>query len=333
MFGFSQIKEILEDNDSFVISTHVNPDADAIGSELAFYFLLKRMGKNVHIINNNSTPYNLEFLDKDSVIQKYQSDIHDEIINSVDVIVLLDLNHLGRIVRMEDSVRKSGKLFLCIDHHQHPENFSENMFIDDTFSSTGEIIFDFIKETKLTTVDYEIALPIYTAIMTDTGSFRFERTTPNLHRKTAELLEAGVVPKDVFTEVYDNGRIGKIKLLGEALVSLTTNSTGEIGYITITQDTLIKTGADETDVDGFVNFCLSTKESLVGILFFELKNGIKISFRSKVKIPVNELAAEFGGGGHFHAAGARLYDVKLEDYMDKVINKAEEYINKYRASK
>ena len=177
MFGFSQIKEILENNNSFLISTHVNPDADAIGSELAFYYLLKRLGKTVFIINNNSTPYNLEFLDKDSVIKKYDKDIHDEIINSVDVIVVLDLNHLSRVVRMEESVRNSGKIFLCIDHHQNPENFSEFMFIDDSFSSTGEIIFDFIKETKLANIDYEIALPIYAAIMTDTGSFRFERTT------------------------------------------------------------------------------------------------------------------------------------------------------------
>lgn len=333
MYGFSQIKEIINNNNSFLISTHVNPDADAIGSELAFYLLLKRIGKEVYIINNNSTPYNLEFLDKDSVIKKYNKEVHDEIINNVDVIVVLDLNHLSRIVRMEESVRNSGKLFLCIDHHQNPENFSENMFIDDSYSSTGEIIFDFIKETKLTKLDYELALPIYTAIMTDTGSFRFERTTPALHRKTAELLEAGVNPKEVFTEVYDNGKIGKLKLLGEALVSLSTNSTGEVGYIIITQEILKKTGADEADVDGFVNYCLATKDSKIGILFFELTNGLKISFRSKTEIPVNKLAGEFGGGGHFHAAGARLFNVKLDDYVKKVVAEAEKYIKQYQAKK
>ena len=331
MIDFSQIKEFINKHNSFLITTHVNPDADAIGSEIAFYHLLKRLGKDVFIINNNSTPYNLEFLDKDNVIKKYEKEIHDEIIRKVDVIVVLDLNHLGRIVRMEKSVREFGKNFLCLDHHQHPEDFSEYMFIDDSFSSTGEIIFDFIKETKLTNIDYEIALPIYTAIMTDTGSFRFERTTPELHRKAAELLEAGVNPKEVFTEVYDNGQIGKLKLLGEALVSLSTNSTGEVGYMTITQDILNKTGADETDVDGFVNYCLATRESKVGILFFELRNGLKISFRSKTKIPVNQLAAEFGGGGHFHAAGTRLFDVNFEEYVDKVIKEAEKYIKKYQA--
>ncbi|MBU2492534.1 MAG: DHH family phosphoesterase [Bacteroidetes bacterium] len=333
MIDFSHIKEILNNNNSFLITTHVNPDADAIGSELAFYHLLKRLGKEPYIVNNNSTPYNLEFLDKTSLIQMYNKEVHDNIINSVDVIVFLDLNHLSRVVRMEETVRNSGKIFLCIDHHQNPENISEFMFVDESFSSTGEIIFDLIKETKLTDIDYEIALPIYAAIMTDTGSFRFERTTADLHRKTAELLEAGVTPKDVFNEVYDNGNLGKLKLLGEALVSLNTNSTGEIGYIIITQDILKKTGADETDVDGFVNYCLSTKNSKIGILFFELNNGIKISFRSKSDIPVNKLAAEFGGGGHFHAAGTRLFDVSLEEYVNKVIMEAEKYLIKYQAQK
>lgn len=314
-----------------MITTHVNPDADALGSELAFYYILKRLNKTVHIINNNSTPNNLEFLDKDSVIKKYDKEIHDGIINNIDVVLFLDLNHINRTVRMEESIRNSGKIFVCIDHHQHPENFSEFMFINDFYSSTGEIIFDFIKETKIVILDYEIALPIYAAIMTDTGSFRFERTTPELHRKVAELLETGVNPKEVFSEIYDNGKIGKLKLLGEALVSLSTNSTGEVGYIIITQEVLNRTGADETEVDGFVNYCLATKDSKIGILFFELKNGIKISFRSKTKIPVNELAAEFGGGGHFHAAGTRLYNVKLDEYVEKVIKEAEKYIKKYQA--
>ena len=333
MINFSQIKKIIEKNNSFVITTHVNPDADALGSELAFYYILKRMNKKVHIINNNSTPYNLEFLDKDSVIKKYDKENHDAIINNVDVVLFLDLNHINRTVRMEETIRNSGKIFVCIDHHQHPENFSEFMFINDLYSSTGEIIFDFIKETKITKLDYEIAVPIYAAIMTDTGSFRFERTTPELHRKTAELLEAGVNPKEVFSQIYDNGNLGKLKLLGEALVSLSTNSTGEVGYIIITQEILKKTGADETDVDGFVNYCLATKDSKIGILFFELKNGLKISFRSKTKIPVNELAAEYGGGGHFHAAGVRLFNVNLKEYVDKVVNDAEKFIKKYQAKK
>lgn len=331
MIKFSQIKEIIEKNNSFVITTHVNPDADALGSELAFYYILKRLNKTIHIINNNSTPYNLEFLDKESVIKKYDKEIHDEIIKSVDVVLFLDLNHINRTVRMEETIRNSGKIFVCIDHHQHPENFSEFMFIDDLYSSTGEIIYDFIIETKISKLDYEIAVPIYAAIMTDTGSFRFDRTTPELHRKVAELLETGVNPKEIFSEIYDNGKIGKLKLLGEALVSLSTNTTGEVGYIIITQEVLNKTFSDETEVDGFVNYCLATKESKIGILFFELKNGIKISFRSKTEIPVNELAAEFGGGGHFHAAGARLHDVKLSDYIEKVVAKAEDYIKKYQA--
>ncbi len=117
MINFSQIKKIIEENNSFLITTHVNPDADAIGSELAFYYILKRLHKTIHIINNNSTTYNLEFLDKNSIIKKYDKQIHDEIINNVDAIIFLDLNHINRTVRMEEIIRSSGKIYVCIDHH------------------------------------------------------------------------------------------------------------------------------------------------------------------------------------------------------------------------
>lgn len=326
MIDFSKLKTIIENNNSFILTTHVNPDADAIGSEMAFYGLLKKLNKKVEIINTSSTPYNLEFLDTQKIIQKFDKEIHKQEIENADVVVFLDLNRIERVVRIQESLKNSSNLFVCIDHHQDPGDFAKHFFIDTSYTSTGEIIYDFIQETKIVELDYEIALPIYAAIMTDTGSFRFERTTPETHRKTAKLLEAGVDPKKVYMEIYDNGEISKIKLLGEAINSMKLNKSNEICYMTLTQEIFHKTGADEADTDGFVNYCLSIKGVRIGILFYELKKGLKISFRSKDNIAVNELAAEFDGGGHYHASGARIFDVELEELKSKVIKAAEKYL-------
>src|SRR5690606_14761684 len=185
-------KEIILQHSSFLLTTHVNPDADAIGSEIAFYQLLKKLNKKVRIVNHSITPYNLLFLDVDKKIEHFSEDEHSTIFNDTDVIIALDFNRADRVVRMKDGFISSSKIKICIDHHQDPENVFHEKFVDTSYSSTGEIIFDFIKQTKIVELDYSIALPVYAAIMTDTGSFRFDRTTPELHRKTAELLELKV---------------------------------------------------------------------------------------------------------------------------------------------
>ncbi|GBD90520.1 bifunctional oligoribonuclease and PAP phosphatase NrnA [bacterium BMS3Abin04] len=328
MTDFEKIKELIHNNSTFFITTHVNPDADAIGSEMALFELLKTLNKKVDIVNHNATPYNLEFLDPSHLIQKYYPEIHDKIILDSEVLIFLDLNYLNRTVKMEKAFRKTTGIKICLDHHTEPENFMDYQFINTDYSSTGEIIFDLIKNFKGLKLTYEMALPIYAAIMTDTGSFKYERTTPELHRKAAELLECGVNPTYVNDQIYGQYYFSHIKLLGFALESLSLNKTEEIAYMTVTRADLNKTGAIEADVDGFVNYCLSVKGIKMGILFFELKDGVKISFRSKGNIAVNKLAAKFNGGGHINASGCRLFNVELHKIMDEVLREADKFIHK-----
>lgn len=327
MIDFNLLEKIIKENNSFLITTHVNPDADAIGSEIAFYNILKKLGKTIYVINFSSTPYNLTFLDNDNIIQKFNEHDHKNLFNEVDVLVALDFNNPNRIVKMEEFFAKSTKLKICVDHHQHPEEFVDHFFNDPNYSATGHIIYDFIKETNIVKLSYELAVPIYAAIVTDTGSFRFERTSAALHRIAADLLEKGVNPVDVYDKVYEQSNYGKIKLLGESLSSVKLNKTGEIAYMIITREALLRTGTDESEVDGFVNFCLSIAGVKIGMLFFELKDGMKISFRSKGNIPVNLLAEDFGGGGHINASGTRILQSGVDGLIDKVIEKAEHYLN------
>ena len=326
MLNFTLLNKIIAKNNSFVITTHVNPDADAIGSEIALSIFLRRLNKEVRIINHSETPYFLKFLDNKKVIEKYDESQHSSIIANCDVIFTLDLNALSRTVSMEENIRKSKALKVCIDHHTDPEDFTEHVFIDPNLSSTGEILFDFIKESSGENLDYDLALPIYAAILTDTGSFRFDRTTPRLHRITAELLEAGVNPQWVYREIYDQGKQSRIRLLGRALNSIKLDETGELAYMKILNIDLNETGADEADVDGFVNYCLSIKGVKLGILFFEMDDEVKISFRSAGNIPVNKLAAEFNGGGHINASGARVENAGIDELINKVLKSAEKYL-------
>jgi len=326
MIDFKLIEKIFKENNSFLITTHVNPDADAIGSEIAVYNILKDLGKTAYIINYGSTPYNMKFLDPENIIQHFNEEKHRHLFNEVDVLVALDFNNPSRIVKMQNGFINSTKLKICIDHHQNPANFANYLFVDPTYAATGHIIYDFIASTNIVELTKEIAVPIYAAIMTDTGSFRFERTTAEIHRITAELIEAGANPTEIYDRIFDQSNFGKIKLLGETLSSISLNETKEIAYMIITQEAMDRTGADESEIDGFVNYCLSIVGVKIGILFLELNDGIKLSFRSKEQIPVNKLAAEYGGGGHLNASGARLFNIKLNSFVEGVIKEAEKYL-------
>jgi phosphoesterase RecJ-like protein len=327
MIDFEKLKNIILSNSAFLLTTHVNPDADAIGSEIAFYYILRKLGKKAFIINHSALPYNMEFFNTDNVIQKYDEALHKNIFNEVDVIATLDFNRADRTVSMEKAIRKSNKLKICIDHHQDPEEFVDHQFIDTDYSATGHIIYDFIKQTKIVELDFEIAEPLYAAIMTDTGSFRFDRTTSQVHLIIAELLKHGVNPEEVYDKLYDQSKFSKVKLLGRALNSINLLADNKIGYMTITQKDFEELGAKESDTENFVNYNLSVENVVLGILFIELKNGFKVSFRSKGNIPVNKLANEFGGGGHTNASGARFFTNNMQEMIPVVLSKAEHYLN------
>ncbi len=330
MIDFKTLESLILANDKFLITTHVNPDADAIGSEIAFHLILKKLGKETHIINHSEIPYNLKFLDRENVLIKFEKAIHSKILNEVDVLLALDFNRADRIVRMSDDFRNSKKIKICIDHHQDEEDFVDHQFIDTTYSATGHIIYDFIKKTGIVKLDYDLAYPIYAAIMTDTGSFRFERTTPELHRIAAELLELNVNPGEVFDQIYEQSYLSKVKLLGTALESLQLfGANKQIGYMILNQQDFRRCNGIESDTDNIVNFSLSVQNVKIGLLFIELKEGFKVSFRSKGNIPMNKLASEFGGGGHTNAAGARFHKEIMNEMIEIILNKAEEYVEKY----
>lgn len=329
MNRFNSILDLIKDNNDFVITAHINPDGDAIGSELALARYLQSKGKHVKIINHSSTPEYLQFLVNNSnEIELFESSSHREVIIETDIIIMLDINQLSRTGDLEKSIRMSKAKKICIDHHEFPENFADAEVIDTEKSSTGELIYDLLSEAKFK-LNFDIALPLYVAILTDTGSFKYDRTTPKVHRIVAELLETGIDTKTVYREIYDKGTASRIQLLGRALSSLTLVSNGKVSYMTVRKSDLTETGTTEEDVEGFVNYNLTIKDVEVGIFFFELDDGVKASFRSVSKVPVNKLAKEFNGGGHFHAAGARIAGQELELSIREVLEETKKYLEEF----
>ncbi len=322
-----EVKKIIDKSQNFLITTHVNPDGDGLGCEVALLYFLHKLGKNATVMNVSETPGNYKFLDPENgfIIFNESNQAHVEKILNADVIFICDMNQSHRLKTMEKYVLQSKAIKIIIDHHLEAQDFADYYLIDTDSPASGEICYRLIKSFNDVEIDRQIATGLYTAIMTDTGSFRFPRTDSETHRIVAELLEAGVNPTEIYDKVYEQSSLGRIKLLGKCLSELETKYDGRLGYIVVTQKMLSDYGVKEWETDGFVQSILSVGGIKIAVFVLELKDGVKLSFRSKGDIPVNELAKEFGGNGHKNAAGARLYNVSVEEVLNQVLQKAEKY--------
>jgi phosphoesterase RecJ-like protein len=321
MSQYTALLDAFNKNKSFLFTTHVNPDADAIGSEMALYYVLKRLGKEIKIVNFSATPDFLEFLDPSGIIEKFDPNLHSNYFLNCDVVVALDFNRADRTVTMSPLFQQREGIKMCIDHHLEPELIFDPIFDDPTFAATCHIVYDFIMKTGIVELDYEIAVPIYAGISTDTGSFKYDRTTPELHRIAAHLLELGVVPIEINDLIFGQDSLSKFTLLGRALSSLTLyGDDRRFAVMTLDQNDFIVANAEEPDTEGFINLCMTIKNVKIAAIFIDLKEGFKVSLRSKRDFSARDMAARFGGGGHRQAAGIRIRDFTLEQKKDEIIN-------------
>lgn len=323
---FDACREVLEHNQRFLISTHVNPDPDAIGSEIAFASFLTKRGKEVNIINHSATPANCLFLDPRQTISQFVPERHSDLFMNADVIVVLDANQSQRLQSLHPFVMQSKAFKLCIDHHLERQQFADLYVVDEEAAATGEILFNLFLHLDPDSITSDIATPLYAAIMTDTGSFRFPKTDAALHRVVASLIERGADPVSVFHETYEQGSASRLKLLGNVLSTLQLDHEGKVAAVFATRSMFDETRTSEEDTENFVTYTLSIAGVQIGLMFTELSEGIKISFRSRGEIPVNKLAQEFGGNGHKNAAGARTNSQKLEAVIRQVLERSNAYL-------
>jgi len=323
------VLSLLRTGRRFVLTTHVNPDGDGIGSELALGLWLREQQKDVAILNASSTPLVYRFLDPGGMIQQYNPSRDRAIVAEADSIIVLDTNQADRLVTMQDAVMEAQGSKLCIDHHLEPHPFADHYLLDPDATSSGEIVYRILDAMDGGCITPPIATALYCAIMTDTGSFRYPRVDAETHRIAARLLECGADPVAIYTRVYEQWTEGRIRLLGGMLSNLGIAGDGRIAHVTVTRDLLHQTGTEEEDTDNFTTYPMSVGNVVIGILFVELPDGVKMSFRSKGSIPINELAKEFGGNGHRNAAGASLRDVTLATIKGRVLAAAELFLSQH----
>ncbi len=322
MDSFRPLFTLFEQYQTFAISTHVNPDGDAIGSELAFYQLLKKLGKTVKIYNTDLVPKKYQFL-------PYWKNIEDAKASKdfcPEVLVILDASSRERIGPFLSKHLIPTHAVVNIDHHITAEDFGDYNIIIPTASSTAEIIYKLIKSTQIP-IDKASALCLYTGLMFDTGCFRYSNATPETHRIAADLIEIGdFAPDEVYCQVYEQVPLEKIHLLGQTLQTLELTPDGKIAWILITQSMLNETKTTLDDVEGFVNQIQAIESVEIAICVCELPDGsTKISLRSEGRVNVAALAAEFDGGGHERASGCRI-NLPCVAAIKEIVSSAKQHI-------
>jgi bifunctional oligoribonuclease and PAP phosphatase NrnA len=312
------ILEFIKDKKNILITTHTNPDGDAIGSQVALAEYLKQQGKNCFLINCSITPKFFHFLDPKNSIQRYKESDHQDLFKSLDGVIIVDISDWPRLCEVGKAIKKQNLPVAIIDHHITSDDMGPTIISDPTASSTGELIYDFLN-TNNCQWDQLIVNALYTCILTDTGSFRFTNTTSRTHRVTADLIDKGAECSKVYKHIYESYSPQRSILMGKMLGSLKFEKNDQIVWYVLTQDLLKESGAEYWETEGFSELSRNIKNVQITIMFVETQDGrIKVSFRSKGEIAINNLAQKFGGGGHKFAAGATL-ELKLEDAIHKVL--------------
>lgn len=314
----SIISEINENN-SFLITTHENPDGDAIGSSLALANFLRKLGKDVHVYCCDIVPDNYAFLPLADTVAQTIPDFR------FDVCFILDAGDMNRTGNDFAAYNQCGKI-INIDHHPDNRNFGAINLVDPKASATAALVYRIIKHSGQS-FDYPTALCIYTAVVTDTGSFRYSNADPEAFAITGEMVAQGINPWHVAERLFESQPKQRLELLALALATLHVVERGDVASITVTLDMFDKTGATADLTDGFINYPRSIRGVEVAVFFREVETGVsKVSFRSKGKVDVSSLAAAFGGGGHRNAAGCKI-DGPLEETKKKVISYLEQVLS------
>ncbi|HEX7071205.1 MAG TPA: bifunctional oligoribonuclease/PAP phosphatase NrnA [Rhodothermales bacterium] len=315
-------------HDRFVLTTHIRPDGDAIGSELGLAAFLRKLGRDVTIINSDPPTYNLSWLPGVESIHVFDGSLVQlQSVAEAGALVVVDTNAIDRLGRFAPTVKNAQCERLLIDHHTNPEAWFDATFVRDTASSTGELVYELICEHDADLIDADIATVLYTAIMTDTGSFRYNSVTPRVHRIVADLLDRGDIrPAPIHASVFDTRSMEGTRLLGRALETITLSFDGQLAYMVVSQRMVHETNSSLEETEGFVNYALSIEGVKAAVIFSETESGVKMSFRSKGKTHVNEWARSFGGGGHRNAAGAYVTR-SLEETITAVIAAAPRYLD------
>jgi len=298
---FEQIGQALREGERFAVLSHVRPDGDALGSQLALGLSLKRLGKDVRIWNEEGMLEKYSFLPSANLLTKPPADPED-----VDVAIALDTAIQNRLGTALPAVR-SAKVWINIDHHPSNPGYGDLVYINPKAPATGQILFELIRSEKLP-IDAAIAENLYVAISTDTGSFQYPNTTARTFEMAAELVRAGVDVGRVSQLTYENYPRRRAELLRDLLGTMRFEANDRVASFSLSLATAKKLGVLPEDNEGLIDHLRAIHGIIVAVFFEELADGkVRVSMRSKnEKVNVCAICEKFGGGGHVLAAGARI---------------------------
>ena len=315
-------EKILKGND-FLVTTHRLPDGDGIGSQVALHLGLQALGKRSTALNLHATPLKFSGVDPGQLIQIWKPGVA---IGPFQTAFIVDTNETSMLGELEAPLRAAAKEWIFVDHHVPPTTQDRaGYFFDESAAASGELVFRILKALKIE-LTVEMCEALYIAIFTDTGGFRYRRTSGDTHRITAELIERGIQPEKLYRDLFARDSAAKLRLLGNVLDRLEMLENGDIAILTVPLATREEYGASVEDTESFVNQLGVLEKVKFGILFREEPgNRVKVSLRGYGAKEVVGVAEAFGGGGHRFAAGLTVSGA-LEEVRGRVVEKVMELL-------
>ncbi|MGH7321976.1 MAG: DHH family phosphoesterase [Candidatus Rokuibacteriota bacterium] len=292
----AEVTDLVASRQSFLLLAHLYPDGDVLGSQLGLGLALRAAGRRVAFACRHPVPDPFHFLPGADEVQQWK-----ESEGQYEVVVTLDCPDPSRAGGLLEGSRQLGARVLNIDHHGDNRRYGDVNWIQPGAAATGEMVYDLLDRLGVP-VTPDVAVNLYTAIVTDTGSFRYSNTTPKTFRIAARLLEAGVDPAEVAIQLYETRHLAGLHLLGQILQQVVTSDGGTIAWVVL--DRAQMESADLPEAEDFITYPRSLRSAKVAVLFRELSGEVKVSLRAKGEVNVAQVAARFGGGGHPNAAGA-----------------------------
>lgn len=321
MINWPRFVEVIRSAKSFLLVSHIRPDCDALGSELGMCGVLEALGKQVVICNGQPTPPNLAFIDPAKKVRAINVDLTPEKLQGIDVIMILDTSAWAQIGPMSDVIRASTAKKIVLDHHMSEDDLGAEPFKDVTAEATGRLVYDAARElgVKLTP---EIAMPLFAAVATDTGWFRFGSTSTTTLDCASGLIAAGAKPAQIYAWLYEQMSLAKLQLQGRTLAATKAELGGKLVHTRILREDFEATGALPSDTEDLINLTLQVAGTEAAVILVEQVGGdFKVSFRSRGKVDCSKVSEQFGGGGHKAAAGATVkgpFEIAQAKVLDAV---------------
>jgi len=295
--------EIIQSHDRFLLTSHQRADCDAVGSEMALALILETLGKQVAIVNSDAVPEHIAFMDPYGRVAVIGASAPLEAMRAFEVMIVVDTSAWGQLGGMAEVLRSFKGLKAVIDHHASEDDLGAVVFKDSTAEATGRLILQLAKELGVP-ITPEIAAPLFAAIATDTGWFRFPSVTADTFAALAKLTAAGASPAKTFSLLYEQHSLSRLHLRGRILDHVTPECGGRMMWTYVTAEDFSACGAQKTDTEDVINMLLTVKGVEIAVLFVELESAVtKVSLRSRSGFDLNQFASQFGGGGHKAASG------------------------------